>query len=155
MRFHEHGFHKRIGAGWVLYAGLFVVLMMGGFAGRAEAFTCATATTCTVVTSYKEPLVSANGATIDDLKQTTVILTVGGVAHAPIVTPASAATGGGSVTKSVTVTAPNCTVTTVAVVARAEDTFSAIGPDATASLDINRGKEAGCEPGPVTNFTIN
>jgi hypothetical protein len=138
----------------------FLILLIAGVMSvlnwhSAESFTCPTATTCTVTSSYKEPLVNANGSTIDDLKQTTLKLTVNGVAQAPIVTPASAATGGGTITKTSTVPAQACRNTVVSGVANAEDTFALVGPDATTTLTITRSAETGCEPGPTTNFTIN
>lgn len=121
----------------------------------AEAFTCPTPTTCTVTLSYKEPVTSANGLALDDLQSTTIKGTVNGTALTPVSTPATAVIGGGSITKTVTVTAPACKSTATAWSASAMDLAGNVGAEVSTTLAINRTGEAGCEPGPVTNFTVN
>ena len=133
----------------------FVVLMVLPAPDLVQAFTCPNATTCSASTSYKEPTTNANGTAIDALKQTILTPSVNGVAQTPIVTPATAATGGGTISKTLTINAPACKTTAVTGVVVAEDTASVKGAGATASLSINRSAESGCEPDEVTNFTIN
>lgn len=120
-----------------------------------EAFTCPNTTTCTVAVTYGEPKVNANGTPIDDLKETVVTLSVNGVAATPMVTPATAATGGGMITKSATVAAPSCKSSKVDGAATAIDTVGNVGTSANTSLTLDRTKDVGCEPGPVTPFTLN
>ena len=140
---------------WLVALGIALPLLgFGSFGGSAEA-ACTTPTTCSISVNYKEPSTSANVAAIDDLKQTNIKLTVGGVSMAPIVVPATAPTGGGLIAKVVIVPAPACRSTVVAGLVNAEDTFSLVGADVAASLTLDRSKDSGCEPGAVSNFTMN
>lgn len=135
--------------------GLYVVMVMSVGAALAEAFTCPTTTTCTVTATYGEPKVNANGTTLDDLKETTLLLSVNGVASTPVITPATALTGGGVITKTVTVTAPSCKSSKVDGTAVAIDLVGSPSASATTSILLDRTKDAGCEPGIVTPFTLN
>lgn len=134
------------------------IVMLAGLLfmpGLSEAFTCANTTTCTVTATYTEPKVNANGTSIDDLKETVLTLSVNGTAATPIVTPATAPTGGGIITKTATVAAPSCKSTKVDGTAAAIDTVGAPSVSTPATLTVDRTKDAGCEPGPTTNFTLN
>lgn len=77
----------------------------------------------TVTVSYIEPSQSVGGQPITDLKEIVVYLKQDAGAEVPHKFPATKATGGGSVTKVITVADPPvCGKTTISVTATAVDT---------------------------------
>lgn len=88
MKLNGNEFRKRIGVGLAWCASLCVVLMMGVFAGSAEAALCPAASALTVCMDFTEP------AGVLNLKETVVTPSRDGVALSPIVIPASSVTGG-------------------------------------------------------------
>jgi len=86
-----------------------------------QAETC-TGATCTYTAAGTEPTTKVGGAALDNLKQIVLTPKLNGVVQAPIVIPATKASGGGAFSKTLTITPATCAVTTLSVDMQAENT---------------------------------
>lgn len=119
----------------------------------AHSFTCS-GNTCTVTATYTEPALTENGQPETGLKDTVLELTVNAVALAPLTATATQPNGGGTITKTATVSAPVCSKTTIGGNVIAEDLAGNQSKPGIASLLIDRTNEAGCGPAVPGNFTL-
>ncbi len=93
---------------------MFVFVLMGSFGHAAT----------TVTVSYIEPSLTVGGDPITNLKEIALYLKQDSGIEQKIVVPATKATGGGTVTKTITVNDPPiCKTTTVTVHATASNTL--------------------------------
>src|SRR3972149_5109729 len=93
---------------FIVFIGILFVVV------SASAETC-TGTTCTYTASGTEPTTKVGGAPLNNLKQIVLTPKLNGVTQAPVVIPATAATGGGAFSKNLTITPTPCAITTLSV----------------------------------------
>ena len=121
---------------WAISATYLVLLAAG-----VQAETC-TGATCTYTASGTEPTTKVGGAVLDNLKQIVLTPKLNGIVQAPIVIPATKASGGGAFSKQLTITPTTCAVTTLSVDMHAENTVGG----KSAAINASKVKDLTLDP---------
>jgi len=132
-----------------MHIGIFIAALMAIVSGTAMA--------ATVTVTYTEPAQTVSGSPITNLKETAIFWKQDAKAEVKIVVPASKPTGGGAVSRVITIADPPvCGLTTVVVSATASDTAGNESARATpVSATRDNSKTAECAKAkPPTNLTI-
>lgn len=126
-----------------------VVLIASLFtAASGNPFVCDdAANTCTYRATVKEPTKTVGGAPLTNYKQSNIKASLNGGTFTIITKPATAATGGGTVTQDYTFATTACAVTTLAVKASGTNTLNIEGPDtAVSTVQRDRTADPTCAP---------
>jgi len=128
----------------VLRLPLLLVLLLFG-APRADAETCS-GDQCSYIASGIEPTEKVGGAPLDNLKQIVLTPKLNGVVQAPVTIPATKPQGGGTFSKTLTITTPACKVTTLAVDAVAENSEGLKSTPLSDAVSKDRTLDPTCAP---------
>jgi hypothetical protein len=137
---------------------LFVVLawaLMDVWVSAAP-FTCDdAANTCTYLATATEPTKKVGGAPLDNYKQTNLKTSLNSGAFATTVKPATALTGGGTVSQNFSFVTIACGVTTFTTKASGTNTLNTEGPDSVpVTVTRDRTLDPTCAPA-APGLTVN
>ncbi len=135
---------------------LVTIVGLAGLASLAEAApTCdPLANTCSATGKWTEPSLQKNGQPLTTLQKTTLKWSVEGVAQPNKDVPASAPSGGGTVTATVTVSVTACSKKTITGSITATNAIGESVPLPVPDLTMDRTAETPCVvPSSAANFT--